>query len=110
MSTDLVMIRRAPAGRIGLAEFSRRAALHPQLARRFVALGLLDADRDRAGGLWLRRDQLADAARIRRLHDDLSLNYAAVGLVLDLLDRIRRLETALRQRPSEGGVRWIRTD
>jgi chaperone modulatory protein CbpM len=36
---------------------------------------------------------VARAARIRRLRADLSLNYAAIGLVLDLLDRIRQLES-----------------
>jgi hypothetical protein len=31
-------------------------------------------------------------ARVQRLHFGLSLNYAAIGLVLDLLDRIDELE------------------
>jgi hypothetical protein len=43
--------------------------------------------------------QLARAARIVRLRAGLGLNYAAVGVVLDLLDRIEELETALRSRP-----------
>ena len=33
-------------------------------------------------------------ARIQRLHEGLNLNYAAIGLVIDLLDRIAELETA----------------
>ena len=37
--------------------------------------------------------------RIERLRAGLPLNYAALGLVLDLLDRIHELETALRRRP-----------
>jgi chaperone modulatory protein CbpM len=38
-------------------------------------------------------------ARIQRLRVGLSLNWAAIGLVLDLLDRIEVLERALRARP-----------
>jgi hypothetical protein len=64
-----------------------------------VALGLLEAERDRAGGLWLAQAELATAARIQRLRAGFSLNYAAVGLVLDLLDRIEELEAALRRAP-----------
>jgi chaperone modulatory protein CbpM len=36
-------------------------------------------------------------ARAQRLHGGLCLNYAAVGLVLELLDRIEVLEAALRR-------------
>ena len=38
-------------------------------------------------------------ARIQRLRTGLSLNWAAIGLVLDLLDRIDVLERDLRARP-----------
>jgi chaperone modulatory protein CbpM len=42
--------------------------------------------------------ELATLARIRRLHAGLPLNYAAVGIVLDLLTRIDELEARLRSR------------
>ncbi len=64
-----------------------------------VALGLLVPARDRADTLWLAPAELATAARIQRLRAGFSLNYAAVGLVLDLLDRIEELEAALRRAP-----------
>jgi len=72
-----------------------RAGLHPELVRRFAALGLLDTSRDAAGTLWFPPDAPATIARIQRLRAGLCLNYAAIGLVLDLLDRIDALETAL---------------
>ena len=78
--------------RLTLDGFARRAGLHPQLVERFVALGLLDAGRDAAGELWFSPTELARVARVQRLHAALSLNYAAIGLVLDLLDRIDELE------------------
>ncbi|GAA0349745.1 chaperone modulator CbpM [Actinoallomurus spadix] len=84
--------------RVDLETFARDAHVHPELIRRFVALGILDADRDASGGLWFLREQLAVLARVQRLRAGFSLNYAAVGLVCDLLDRIAALEAAQRHR------------
>ena len=95
--------------RLNLETFARAAAMHPDLIRRLVALGLVDADRDAAGQLWFSPDQLAVMARIQRLRAGFALNYAAIGLVTDLLDRIAVLETALRSSRQPGGRSWTRT-
>jgi hypothetical protein len=64
------------------------------MLHRFVALGLLDATRGSRGGeLWFGLDAPGSVARIQRLRMGLGLNYAAVGVVLDLLERIHELET-----------------
>lgn len=86
---------------LSLDGFARQAGLHPQLVRRFVALGLVDAYRDSTGELWFRPAALVTVARIQRLRAGLSLNYAAIGLVLDLLDRIEELEAALQRSGSK---------
>ncbi len=91
------LVRRGRAQRLDLDTFARAAGLHPDLVRRLITLGLLEAERDPAGTLWLAARELATAARIQRLRAGLSLNYAAIGLVLDLLDRIDELEAALRR-------------
>ncbi|MCX4233449.1 chaperone modulator CbpM [Streptomyces sp. NPDC020707] len=83
---------------LSLDAVARRSGLHPDLVRRFVALGLLDAGRDGAGRLVFGPTAPADLARIQRLRSGLCLNYASIGLVLDLLDRISLLESALRDR------------
>jgi hypothetical protein len=92
------MVRAVPprTERLSLEEFALSCGLHPDLIRRLVALGLLEADRDAAGRLLFYRAELATLARVQRLRAGFSLNYAAVGLVADLLDRIAVLETALR--------------
>jgi chaperone modulatory protein CbpM len=82
--------------RLDLDSFARAARLHPDLVRRFVALGLLEATVDAAGQLWFAPAQLATLARMQRLRAGLTVNYAALGLVVDLLDRIAELEAALR--------------
>ena len=80
---------------LSLDEFAAAAGLHPDLVRRLVALGLVDAASDAAGRLWFPPSQLAAVARVQRLRAGLGLNYAAIGLVTDLLDRIAVLEAAL---------------
>jgi chaperone modulatory protein CbpM len=93
----------ARPGRLRLEPFSRATGLHPQLVRRLVALGLLEARPDSTGELWFLPDQIRQAARIQRLRAGLACNYAALGLVMDLLDRIAELEATLRQRPRPTG-------
>ncbi len=106
---------------IDLDTFARATGLHPDLVRRFVALGLLEGVIDPAGELRFAPSQVATVARIQRLHAGLALNYTAIGLVLDLLDRIAELEAAryrpprsdLPDRPDppdpSGGSPWTRT-
>jgi chaperone modulatory protein CbpM len=89
--------------RLSLEAFSRAVGLHPDLVVRFVRLGLIEADRDASGALFFAPREIARTARIQRLHTGLSLNYAALGLVVDLLDRIAVLEAALRHRPTPHG-------
>lgn len=100
---------RGPAlGWRDLESFARATRLHPDLIRRLVVLGLLEPRRDGAGRLWFPPDQLVLAARIQRLRSGFALNYAAIGLVLDLLDRVSELEHELRMaapRPV-GGRSW----
>jgi hypothetical protein len=92
---------------LSMQAFSSAADLHPDLIRRLVALGLLDAVRDAAGELWFPPAQLAAASRLQRLRAGLSVNYAALGVVTDLLDRITELEAQLRARPQRiGGRTW----
>ena len=93
MGYALVLVRSA---RLNLDAFARATGTHPDLIRRLVALGLLEADRDAAGQLWFAPSQVAAMGRVQRLRAGFGLNYAAIGLVTDLLDRIAVLEAALR--------------
>ncbi|WP_328380089.1 chaperone modulator CbpM [Streptomyces sp. NBC_01020] len=89
----------------GVASLS---GLPPELVSRFVALGLVDAERDARGRLWFRTSAPSAIARVQRLRTGLCLNYAAIGVVLDLLDRIERLEAALRhsERAAKEPTTW----
>lgn len=85
---------------LDLEQFARASGLHPDLILRLVALGLLDPVRDASGQLGFSPSELIVVARIQRLRSGFALNYAALGLVCELLDRIDELEQAIRHRES----------
>jgi hypothetical protein len=89
--------------RLSLEAFGAACGLHPDLIRRLVSLGLLEASRDARDELWFAPTQIAEVARLQRLRAAFALNYAALGLVTDLLDRIASLEAALRTRSQPPG-------
>ncbi|MDQ1476479.1 MAG: chaperone modulatory protein CbpM [Actinomycetota bacterium] len=101
--TDVLVRRRS----LDLETFSRAAGMHPDLVRRLVTLGLLDATPGPDADLSFARDQHAAVARIRRLRESLALNYAAIGLVAELLDRVAELERLRRRTPATEGRQWI---
>jgi hypothetical protein len=98
MRTALVRTRL-----LDLDAFSRVAGIHPDLARRLVTLGIIEATRDARGALCFERDQVAVAARVQRLRAGFGLNYAAVALVAELLDRITDLERQMRMGSRSSG-------
>lgn len=79
--------------------FAKACSLHPELVHRFVALGLIEPAARTTEALWFNTRQVHRVARMQRLRSDLALNYSALGLVMELLDRIEQLETAPRGRP-----------
>jgi chaperone modulatory protein CbpM len=91
--------------RLGLDTYARLTGVHPELIGRLVALGLLEATRDAAGGLWFETTEVRAMSRIQRLRHGLNLNYAALGVVIDLLDRIEQLERVHRHHQA-GDDRW----
>ncbi|HEX6932568.1 MAG TPA: chaperone modulator CbpM [Streptosporangiaceae bacterium] len=97
------MVRVTRDVRLDLDAFARAGGTHPEMIRRLVALGLLEARKDAAGELWFSRSQLAALGRVERLRAGFALNYAAIGLVTELLDRIAVLEAALRSAKRPGG-------
>ena len=102
MSYAIVRAARTSLEQLSLEEFAVLSGLHPDLIRRLVVLGLIEAHRDTAGQLWFSPSELAAVARVQRLRAGFALNYAAIGLVTDLLDRIAVLEAALRAAQRQG--------
>jgi chaperone modulatory protein CbpM len=92
--------------RLSLDNYARLTGVHPDLVRRLTALGLLEMTRDAEGGLWFEPSQIAAMAKIQRLHRELNLSYASLGLIIDLLDRIAQLERLQRRSRARGGDGW----
>ena len=93
----LVATPRPTRDLLSLDEVATRCGMHKQLISRLVTLSVVEARRDAQGRLWFDPRTPLLIARAQRLRSDLGLNYAALGLVLDLLDRIDHLEGALRR-------------
>jgi MerR-like DNA binding protein len=83
MATTIVRRSTVPIEIVALA---READVHPDLVRRFVALGLLEP---------YPVDAAARIARAARLRRDLGLNYAGAVLACELLARIDELQRRL---------------
>lgn len=75
-------------------EVAYRCGVHPELIHRFVRLGLLDFIETEADGEALFGEEAVPTIRkIMRLRNELGVNYAGIGIVLDLMARIESLET-----------------
>jgi chaperone modulatory protein CbpM len=96
MNSRQYVLVKAP--RLSIESFASATELHPRIVLRLVALGLIDAERDHRGNLIFPTSQISVVAKIQRLRHGLGLNYAGVGAVLELLDRVADLETQLRAR------------
>jgi chaperone modulatory protein CbpM len=91
---------------LDIEAFARAAGIHPEMARRLVTLGIVDATYDARGEPRFAADQIGRAARVQRLRASFALNYAAIGLVADLLDRIAELERSSRLPRTKEGRPW----
>jgi chaperone modulatory protein CbpM len=81
--------------RLNLEAVARSSGVHPDVVMRFVDLDLIRPLGDASDGPWFSPRAPELIARVMRLHSELSLNYAAIPLVLDLLVRVDSLERRL---------------
>lgn len=83
---------------ISLTELSYRCGVHPDLIHRFVNLGLLDyAEGDTGGEVVFYSEAVATVRKILRLRNQLGVNYAGIGVILELMARIENLESTVRE-------------
>ena len=87
-----IILYRSERDRLTLERLATTAQIHPGLVERFVAYGLLEPAE------WVGPVLLFDASAvprlqmIMRLRCDPGVNLAGIGMILDLLDRLRALE------------------
>ncbi|MFA7079227.1 MAG: chaperone modulator CbpM [Syntrophomonas sp.] len=91
-----LVLHRPPAraGLLSLRETARQAGVHPELLERMVDLGLIEPEQFSPEILFA-PEAVGDICRALRLRNELGINWAGVGLVMDLLERIAELEREL---------------
>lgn len=92
--------QRLPARRPGLTldELAERSGCHVEVAERLFRFGLLEPMRSGFGHPVFDESQLFRLTRALRLKHDFGLNVDSVSLVIELLERIDRLEAQIRKR------------
>ena len=87
-----------------LTEVAYRTGLHPELIDRFIRLGLIEfSERTDDGELLFDSEVIPLIRRILRLRNQLGVNYAGVGVILELMSRLEALEARIRE--LEGAAR-----
>jgi hypothetical protein len=86
--------------RLSARELAEAAGIRPGLLARLVRLGLVEALGP--GGDEFPASAVARLRRMLRLHRDLGVNFTGAAIVVDLLERIERLEAEL-ARLRQGG-------
>ena len=81
-----------------LSEVAYRCGLHPELIERLVEIGLIEyAEGDVEGEALFHADVIPLLGRILRLRNHLGVNYAGIGVILELMARIESLENHIRE-------------
>lgn len=81
-----------------LDEVAYRLGLHPELLERFLHLGLIDAAAQTGSGEMLFDSGVIPLVkRILRLRNDLGVNYAGIGVILELMSRLEALEARIEE-------------
>lgn len=83
---------------VSLTEVAYRCGVHPELIERFLRLGLIDtaAQSTREETLF-HAEVISMVRKILRLRNELGVNYAGIGVILELISRIESLEDHIRE-------------
>ena len=88
----IVCCRTQHDDQLTLDALASRADIHPVLLERFVEMGLLEPVESEGPTLLFDWSAIVRVRTIRRLRQNLGINLAGVGVVLELVDRLRSLE------------------
>jgi len=91
-----LMLCRPPfrPGLLSMEEIARQTRVHPELLARMVDMGLIEPEQYQPEMLFSPAT-VAYVRRAVRLRNELGINWAGLGLVMDLLERITQLEDEL---------------
>jgi DNA-binding transcriptional MerR regulator len=94
----LQVVKREFSAGYTLTELATRVGLHPELIDRFVNLGLIEFAGSTGGGeLLFDSGVIPIIRRILRLRNELGVNYAGIGVILELMARMEAMEARIRE-------------
>ena len=82
---------------ITIVQLCRRCSVEAELVERLVAEGIIEPSRQEGEVLYFPVSCTRQTLIIRRLRADLGVNMAGAALALELLERIEKLNSRLRQ-------------
>ena len=87
----IVVRRLSSKTRLTLAQVAEVANAPQEFVRELYQEGIIEAERDPAGGLRFREVVIVRIKKAKTLHDDLGINLPGIALALDLLRDLKRL-------------------
>ncbi len=101
---ELVPYRRRYADTVTRSELADLAETPPETIRRLVAADVVQPVPD-SGGTCFRVEDLARVRRALRIHGEMGVDWSSLALVLDLLERLEKVEDQLRAARRRGFLR-----
>jgi chaperone modulatory protein CbpM len=86
-----IVVYKDDEEQLTLAELSATTGLHPGLIERFVEFGLIEPARRSGAQLLFYPSTVIRLHTIERLRRDIGVNVSSLGVILDLIDKIREL-------------------
>ncbi|MBP8645444.1 MAG: hypothetical protein KBH99_04900 [Syntrophobacteraceae bacterium] len=96
----MVQVRRPDLGFpfLTVNEVAFYSGVHPELVERFLELGLIEfTERDWGNEPLFTVDVVPLIRKILRLRNELGVNYAGIGVILELMAHIESLEARIRE-------------
>jgi DNA-binding transcriptional MerR regulator len=89
---ELVVVREYP-DQLTLSEVASLAGAHTETIRRYVEMGLVEPVSQVGAQMLFDAGALGRLKAIERLRRDLRASVSSLGVILDLVDRIRALQS-----------------
>ncbi|MCL6590348.1 MAG: chaperone modulator CbpM [Firmicutes bacterium] len=87
---------------LSIEELASASGLHPELLAYYVEFGLIEPARQSGGRLWFEVETVPRLWMIQRLRAGMGVNLPGVAVILDLTDKIRKLQQMIDWRDQHG--------